>query len=276
MIIKVLKFLVFLLIFSCSTSDEPGKVNYQFENDVKMYNNALKSLKKKEYDIAVDIFNELELQHPYSKWASKGQVMAGFALYSNNKYDEAILTLSKFIELNPNHNLIPYAMYLKGFSYFERIPDIKLDQKFSILAHEVFSELQNRFPNSNYTKKSINHLKTLNNHLASKEMDVGRFYQSQGFTLAGIKRYKVVLKKYRQTIHVPESIFRLIECYISLGLKKQSLYLYRILKYNFANSDWSNEASNLLKTKNINKKLRSLKKKELDINKLNPEDFDLI
>ena len=107
-------------------------------------------------------------------------------------------------------------------------------------------------------------------------MDVGRFYQSQGFTLAGIKRYKVVLKKYRQTIHVPESIFRLIECYISLGLKKQSLYLYSILKYNFANSDWVNEASNLLKTKNINKRLRSLKKKELDINKLNPEDFDLI
>jgi DNA uptake lipoprotein len=85
-----------------------------------MYNQAIRLLKNKELEDSVDVFNELELQHPYSELASKGQVMAGFALYSSNKYDEAILTLSKFIELNPNHQLIPYALYLKGFSYFER------------------------------------------------------------------------------------------------------------------------------------------------------------
>ena len=110
--------------------------------------------------------------------------MIGFAHYTANEYDEAILNLSKFVELNPNHNLIPYAIYLKAYSYFERIPDINLDQKFSMRAYEEFSELINRYQ-SKYAKKSHKHIKT-KNHLAAKEIKVGKFYQSKGDYLAAI------------------------------------------------------------------------------------------
>ena len=116
-------FLSFLLL-SCSSS-EKSDFNVQSNNDVGMYNEAMGYIKSKEYEKSVEILNELELQHPYSELASRGQVMSGFAQYSLNKYDEAILTLSKFVELNPNHPLLPYALYLKGYSYFERMPDVR-------------------------------------------------------------------------------------------------------------------------------------------------------
>ena len=275
MFLRIFFLLIILLNLSCSTSDQT-QINIQSGSDVSMYNQAIRLLKNKELEDSVDVFNELELQHPYSELASKGQVMAGFALYSSNKYDEAILTLSKFFELNPNHQLIPYALYLKGFSYFERMPDINLDQKFSVKAYETFSELENRFPNTKYAIKSRNHIKTLRNHLASKEMKIGKFYQSEGFLLASIKRYKNIIKDYKRTIHVPESIYRIIECYISLGLRKQSIYLYQILKYNFPKSSWSKEAIKLLKKYKVDKNLKKFKKKELDLEKLDPRAFDLI
>ena len=202
--------------------------------------------------------------------------MAGFAHYKANEYEEAILTLSKFIELNPTHQSIPYAMYLKAYSYFERIPDVNLDQKLTNRAVEEFSELVNKHPNSAYAKKSLTHLKTLSNHLAASEVKIAKFYQSQGYFLASIKRYKNVLKKYQKSIHVPESIFRLIECYVSLGLVKQSYYFYKILEYNFPGSDWVKEAENIIKEKKINKNLKKFRKKQLDLKSLKPEDFDLI
>ena len=273
MVFKIIPLISLLFTLGCSSTED----NMVFqESDVGMYNQGLKLLKSENYEKSVEIFNELELQHPYSDLASKGQVMAGFSLYSDNKYDEAILTLSKFIELNPNHQLVPYALYLKGFSYFERMPNVNLDQKFSERAYETFSELQNRFPKSVYANKSINHIKTLRNHLASKELKVGKFYQSEGYLLAGLKRYKNILKNYRNTIHVPESIYRIIECYISLGLKKQVIYLYKILNYNFSGSEWDSETKKLIKKHKIDFKSKDFEKKELDLKKLDKNDFDLI
>ena len=233
-------------------------------------------LKKKEFNEAVKTYSELEIQHPYSKWATKGQLMAGFTHYKANEYEEAILTLSKFIELNPTHKSIPYAMYLKAYSYYERMPDVNLDQILSERAVEGFSELINKYPNSKYAKKSMSHLRSLKNHLASREIKIAKFYQSQGYFLASIKRYKSVLREYKKSTHIPESIFRLIECYISLGLVKQSFYFYKILEYNFPKTEWAEESEKLIKDNKINLNLKKFKKKQLDLKSLKAEDFDLI
>ena len=271
----LLNFLILCILVSCSTNDKVES-NYSSLDDVKLYNKAMSQLKKKEFDEAIEIFSELEIQYPYSPWASRGQLLTGFVHYTANEYDEAILSLSKFIELNPNHSMIPYAIYLKAYSYFERIPDINLDQKFSSRAFDEFSELINRYPNSKYAKKSAKHIKKLKNHLAAKEIKIGKFYQSQGKYLATIKRYKVVLIEYQKSTLIPESIYRLIESYLSLGLVKQSYYLYKILEFNFPNSAWKREGLSLVKKYNLNKNLKKYKKKQLDLDKLKSADFDLI
>ncbi len=273
--LKISQIIFLAFLISCSSNDE-NPYSSDFKSDIKLYSEGMNFLKKKEYDKATETFNELEIQHPYSAFAAKGQLMSGFAHYKANEYEEAILTLSKFIELNPNHESIAYAMYLKAYSYYERMPDVNLDQNLSKRAFEEFSELINRFPKTKYAKKSLKHLNSLKNHLAAREVKVGKFYQSQGFFLAGIKRYKTVLSEYKKSTHVPESIFRLIECYISMGLTKQSLYLYKILEYNFPKSQWQSEARGLIIKNKLNKKLKKFRKKQLDLDKLNPADFDLI
>ena len=270
----LIRLALLLVVLSCSSNDK--ETTSSFSSDIELYKSGMSFLKKREFTEAVEQFTELEIQHPYSKWATKGQLMAGFAHYKANEYEEAILTLSKFIELNPTHQSIPYAMYLKAYSYFERMPDVNLDQKLSNRAVEEFTELINKHPNSIYAKKSLTHLKTLSNHLAASEVKIAKFYQSQGYFLASIKRYKNVLKNYKKSSHIPESIFRLIECYVSLGLVKQSYYFYKILEYNFPRSQWAKESKEIIKEKKINKNLKKFRKKQLDLKSLKPEDFDLI
>lgn len=263
---------LFIFLFSCSSTSTDG-ISVNNKSDVALYREGMNHLKSKEFENAVEVFTELEIVHPYSIYSSKSQLMAGFAQYMSNEYEEAILTLSKFIELNPDHESVPYAMYLKAYSYYERMPDINFDQRISERALEEFTELINKFPRSKYSKKSKSHLKTLKNHLAAREVTIGKFYQSQGFYLAGIKRYKIVLSEYKRSTHIPESIFRLVECYTSLGLTKQSIYLYKILEYNFPKSEWVNEAKSMIKK---NKNSYKFNKKELDLKKLNIDDFDLM
>ena len=272
---SIFRFIVLIFVLGCSNNEKTQTTN-NFSSDIELYKSAMNHLKKKEFNEAVETFSELEIQHPYSKWATKGQLMAGFAHYKANEYEEAILTLSKFIELNPTHKSIPYAMYLKAYSYYERMPDVNLDQKLSDRAVEEFSELINKYPNSKYAKKSMSHLRSLKNHLASREVKIAKFYQSQGYFLASIKRYKSVLREYKKSAHIPESIFRLIECYISLGLVKQSFYFYKILEYNFPKTEWAEESEKLIKDNKINLNLKKFKKRQLDLKSLKAEDFDLI
>ncbi len=168
-------------MFSCSSTSKTSINNGSNKSDVSLYKEGMKYLKAKDFESAVEVFNELEIVHPYSILSSKSQLMSGFAQYMSNEYEEAILTLTKFIELNPDHESIPYAMYLKAYSYYERMPDVNLDQKLSDRAVEEFSELINKYPGSKYAKKSMSHLTSLKNHLASREVKIAKFYQSQGY-----------------------------------------------------------------------------------------------
>jgi len=266
---------IFLFLINGCSSDKNLVIDTQLNSDVEIYNSGLELLKKKKFDEAIDRFTELEIQYPYSDWSARGQMLIGFSHYSNREYDEAILSLSKFTELNPDHPLVPYAIFLKGYSYYERIPNIELDQEYAERALQEFLELTNRYPNSKYKKKSFEIIKILRNHLSSKELLIGKFYQSKGNYLAAIKRYKQILKKYKRSVHTPESLFRLIESYTSIGLVKQADYLYKILSYNFPKSSWKKEGDTLAKKYNINTNLKKYKKQAIDLNNLKDKNFEL-
>ena len=269
--------LVSLFLFSLNTCSSEKNIvnNTRLNNDVELYNAGLNLLKIKRFDQAIERFTELEIQFPYSDWSARGQMLIGFSHYSNREYDEAILSLSKFTELNPDHPLVPYAIFLKGYSYYERIPSIELDQEYALQALEEFLELTNRYPNSKYKKKSFEIIKILRNHLSSKELLIGKFYQSKGNYLAAIKRYKQILKKYKRSVHTPESLYRLIESYTSLGLVKQANYLYKILSYNFPKSSWKKEGETLAKKYKINVNLKKYNKQAIDLDNLKDKDFEL-
>ncbi len=271
------KFYVFLILFiaGCSTDDEI-LTESEFRSDISLYKEAHNELKSKNYQKASDLFTELDLMHPYSKWAAKGQLMSGFALYQANQYEEAIFALNKFINLNPSDKNLDYAFYLKGFCYYERMNEVSRDQVIAKKAIETFNELRNKYPNSKYSKKAINHIKLLNNQLAGYEMNVGKFYQSRNKFLAAILRYQTILKKHKNSAQIPESLYRILECYISIGLKNQAIKVAGIIKYNFPNSLWYKETLNAIRSSNIkiSQIEKNLNDNQIDINNLNFDEFD--
>lgn len=273
----VKKFYAFLILFlvSCSTDDQK-LTNAGFRSDISLYKEAYNELKSRNYQKSSDLFTELDLMHPYSKWAAKGQLMSGFALYQANKYEEAIFALNKFINLNPSDKNLDYAFYLKGFCYYERMNEVSRDQVIAKKAIETFNELRNKYPNSKYSKKAINHIKLLNNQLAGYEMNVGKFYQSRNKFLAAILRYKTILKKHKNSAQIPESLYRILECYISIGLKNQAIKVASIIKYNFPDSLWYTETLNLIRSSNmkVSQLEKNLKDNQIDINNLNFDEFD--
>jgi outer membrane protein assembly factor BamD len=225
-----------LSIAACASKDE--EVEYKEAPVEDLYDNALDTLEAGNYKAATKLFDEVERQHPYSPWATKAQIMAAYAYYEADQYDEAVAALERFIQLHPANPDVPYAHYLIGLSYYERISDPARDQEMTREARRVFSELVARYPDSKYARDARVKLDLANDHLAAKEMVVGRYYLRQRHYLAAINRFKTVIEQYQTTTHVPEALHRLVEAYRALGLDDQAEKMAAVLGHNFPGSEW--------------------------------------
>ena len=199
---------------------------------------ANKYLMQKNYILAAEMFEEIDKQHPYSKVAKKSMVMAAYAYYLNKDFNDSVFAIDRFINLHPADKKMPYALYLKGMCYFERIDSVTLDKDPSENAKKIFEELIKRFPNSIYTKDAKNKILIAYDQLAAKEMNVGRFYQEKDRHLAAIERFKVVVDKYNTTAQIPEALYRLTESYLSLGIIGEAKKTTAVLGHNFKESNW--------------------------------------
>lgn len=235
--------IVALGLAGCSGDDEPAYVERPVED---LYNNAMDQLLVENYDEAARLFDEVERQHPYSAWAPKAQLMAAFAQYQDSKYDDAINTMDRFIQLHPGHRDVAYAYYLKGISYYEQISDVGRDQEMTRLALENLDELIRRFPDSKYARDADFKIDLTRDHLAGKHMSIGRYYQGRGEYLAAINRFQMVVKDYQTTTHVPEALHRLVESYLAIGVVDEAQATAAVLGYNYPGSPWYTDSYALL------------------------------
>lgn len=203
-----------------------------------LYNTAMDALEREDYADAARAFEEVDRQHPYSLWATKAQLMSAYANYMEDRYDEAIVALERFIELHPGNEDTPYAYYLIGLSYYEQISDVGRDQKMTRLALTSLEEVIRRFPRTPYARDARLKVDLANDHLAGKEMEVGRFYQRRGENLAAINRFRTVIEQFQTTTHVPEALHRLVESYTALGVRDEAQAAAAVLGHNFPGSDW--------------------------------------
>ena len=148
--------------------------------------------------------------------------MQGYTQYLQNHYTEAIGTLDRFIQLHPAHRDVAYAYYLRALCYYEQIADIQRDQKGTQLAMTALQEVVNRFPDSAYARDARLKIDLCRDHLAGKEMEIGRWYESQHLYAAAIGRFQRVVDDYQTTNHVPEALHRLTEIYLLLGMKDEA------------------------------------------------------
>lgn len=248
MLVGVLLGLLGPLLAACSGTQEEVYVERPVED---LYRDAAAALDDGRYEEATDLFDEVERQHPYSVWAARAQLMAAYSLYEAFKYDEAILTLDRFIQLHPGHERIDYAYYLRALSLYEQINDSRRDQTTTKQAQEALRDVVRRFPESPYARDATVKLDLTEDHLAGKEMTVGRFYLRQNMLNAAISRFRTVVRDYQTTSHVPEALHRLTEAYLKLGIVEEARKTAAVLGYNFPGSRWYADSYDLLESRQI-------------------------
>jgi outer membrane protein assembly factor BamD len=228
-------------------ADDPIGAAVYIERPVEqIYNDAWVWVEEGEWIFAGIQFSEVERQHPYSIWARRSLLMSSFSFYMANRYADSIQTANTFIQLHPGNRDVPYAYYLKAVSLYEQIVDINRDQARTSQALAALQDLVQRYPDSEYARDARLKIDLARDHLAGKEMTIGRFYLREGNPLASIIRFRTVVDDYQTTSHTPEALERLTEAYLTLGMIREAQASAAVLGHNYPGSDWYQDAYTLL------------------------------
>ncbi len=240
-----------LPLAACAHGGKKGADTAYVARDVSsLYTAAKKSMDQGDYEQAAKLFDEVERQHPYSVWARRAQLMSAFNYYLARKYTDAISSAQRFITIHPGNAEAPYAQYLIGMSYYQQIDEVTRDQTTTQQASDAFGELIRRYPDTRYAADARIKLDLIKDHLAGKEMEIGRFYQRAGQWLAATYRFRTVVDQYQTTTHTPEALERLVECYLALGIPEEAQKAGAVLGRNYPESFWYRQSLKLLGREN--------------------------
>ena len=229
-------------LFGSSDDDSDAPPDPSKTSVEELYNHGVDAMVTQRYPLAVEQFDAVEQNYPYSPWAANAQLMEGYSQYLQQKYPDAIATLDRFIQLHPSHKDIAYAYYLRALSFYEQIEDIKRDQRGTEEAMQALQEVVTRFPESAYARDAKLKIYLCRDHLAGKEVAIGLFYERQHLYAAALTRYQHVVDDYQTTNHAAEALERLVEVYLALGLPEQAVKAAAVLGYNYPGSEWYSEA----------------------------------
>ncbi|MCC6926949.1 outer membrane protein assembly factor BamD [Novosphingobium sp.] len=211
-----------------------------------LYATAKEKLDRGDTQVAAALFDEVERQHPYSPWARRAQLMSAFSYYVAKDYNKSIQAAQRFLSIHPGNRDAAYAYYLIGLCYYEQISDVDRDQKITNQALNALNEVVRRFPTSRYAADAKLKIDLVNDHLAGKDMQIGRFYERSGRWLAANQRFRNVVEKYQTTSHTPEALFRMTETSLQLGVPEEALKYAAVLGANYPGSEWYQKAHDLM------------------------------
>ena len=243
-IISIKLITILILLINCSSNKKDNETI--ISSDIETYKSGLSSLKDSNYIKAVEEFDKLYINHPFSSLAKKSEIMTAYSLYQNNEINKSISKLKIFIEMNPKDEFSDYAHYLLAMCYYIQISSQGRDPSLSLKALNSFKLITTKYPNSRYAKDSRLKIQLIKNSLAINELNIGKFYLKKNAPASSIKRFKTILKKYQNSSVIPETLYRLTEALLMMGLKKEAIKSNAILKYNFPNSEWSNLGKDIL------------------------------
>jgi outer membrane protein assembly factor BamD len=211
-----------------------------------LYTAAKQRLDQRQYTTAAALFDEVERQHPYSVWARRAQLMSAFSYYLAKDHTKSIDSARRFLAIHPGNKDAPYALYLVALNYYEQIEDVNRDQSITKQALDSLGEVVRRYPDSRYASDSRLKVDLVRDHLAGKEMEIGRFYQRRNQWLASIVRFRNVVDEYQTTTHTPEALMRLTESYLALGVPEEARKSAAVLGANYPGTQWYQRAFELV------------------------------
>ena len=225
----------------------PSETGYVARDAESLYSAAKDRLDAGDARVAAALFDEVERQHPYSPWARRAQLMSAFSYYLQKDYIKAIETAQRFLSIHPGNKDAPYAYYLIALSYYEQVNDVDRDQKVTEQALTALNEVQRRYPDTAYASDARLKADLVNDHLAGKEMEIGRFYERTGQWLAAQIRFQNVVESYQTTSHTAEALYRLTETNLALGVPGEARKYAAVLGANYPGSEWYQRAFQLMR-----------------------------
>ncbi len=240
-----------LALTACAGGKKKPRLAYEERPVELLYNTGANRMDRGQWAQAVNYFQEVERQHPYSEWSRRSILMQAFAHYQANDYPEAIADAERFIQLYPGNPAAAYAHYIKAICYFEQIVDVGRDQAATGQALAALREIVQRYPTTEYASDARLKIDMVNDQLAGKEMTIGRWYLRSGDTLAAIGRFRTVVDRYQTTSHTPEALYRLSEAYLTLGLAEEAMRNGAVLGHNYPGDVWYSDAYKLLNARGL-------------------------
>lgn len=238
--------IVFALLASCGRVQITPEISIDQMSAEEIYQAGERELERGKDERAASYFGEIERLFPYSDWASRGLVMQAYTLHKDGKYTASRAAAERYLSFYPRSGDADWAQYLVALSYYDQIFDIGRDQGLTINALRELRKVIETYPESEYADEARPRFDLAFDHLAGKEMEIGRYYLGKGEYTAAIGRFKTVVEDFETTRHTPEALFRLVEAYVSLGLTTEAQAAAAILQQEFAGEDWTNDALALL------------------------------
>ena len=246
------KYLILLQVFFCisilpNCSNNSRTVVLKEVVDSQIFIKGQSFLKSNDYKKAAIEFDKIYLNYPFSSLAPRAEIMTAYSLFQDNQINEAIGKLDEFIEMNPTGQHTQYAQYLLAMSFYVQIPDPGRDPMLSEKSLKYFKIVTTKFPNSVYAKDAKFKINYINNSLAQNELLIGMFYLKNNSPASSIKRFQAIIKNYQTTSVIPETLYRLCEAFLMLGLKEEAIKSSLLLSYNFPDNEWTNLSKNIIK-----------------------------
>jgi len=238
---------VALAVAGCSgKGKEKSDISLEGKSPEAIFNSGEALLSKRKASKAAIRFSEVERLYPYSDWAKRSVIMSAFAHHEAEEYEESRAAAQRYLDFYPADDDAPYAQYLIALSFYDQIDDVSRDQGVTFQALQALRTTVERYPDSEYASSALLKFDLALDHLAGKEMEIGRYYLKRGHYTAAINRFRIVVEDFQTTTHTPEALHRLVESYLSLGIEADAQTAGAILGYNFQGSDWYKDSHVLL------------------------------
>jgi len=232
---KILIFIFILNIFSCKSKEEIITAE-------SMYLKAFEALRDKDYITASESFEKIDDEFPFTKWSIKGQIMSIYANYRLNEFEKVIQLADDFAKLHPTSEYLPYALYMKGLSYYNKIPSIERAQDYTREASLAFRELIARFNDNQFSEDAKEKLIFIDEHLAGAKMSIARYQIEVKNYVGALKNLNEVITRYANSNQVPEAYYRMIEIYSHIGMKDEIPEIIETLKQIDPSNYWTLES----------------------------------
>ena len=239
------------LLVGCSKTAEVGSDEIENYSAKQIFDRAEFEMARSKPIDAIAFFSDVERLYPYSEWAKRSVIMQAFANHKAKQYEEARDAAERYIEYYPSDEDSAYAQYIIALSYYDQIEDVGRDQQVTAKALEAFKTLMVNYPNSEYVKAAELKYDLAFDHLAGKEMEVGRYYLKRQQFPAAINRFRIVVEEYQTSSYTAEALHRLVEAYLSMGLVEEAQSAGAILGYNYQATAWYQRTYSLLKNENL-------------------------